>query len=108
MRLTYEDIEKMTGEEVDLYIVKKVMGWRRLENGRLWRDAHSTDWFPISDLNDAVQAAEKVGGNLEMAGIHDPPYWRATVWIKGKDFFGVATTPALAVCRAVISASEKK
>jgi hypothetical protein len=106
---TREQIEAMTGAEVDAYLAEKVMGWvsrRNLADNHFagWIDREK--WNPSTCLDDAMQAAEKVG----CGGFMLWRYEGSTDWGCESDsrFPMRAPTPALAICRAVIAANEAK
>jgi hypothetical protein len=132
MSMTHEQIEAMTDAEVDQFIAEKVMGWT-LENDR-WLDGPlvivaECRFAPSIDLNQAIEAAEKVGlrirfgkrysrfGRFSLILDEDSDIWVAG-WFHEEsvqddawnevDCAGRAPTPALAVCRAVIAAWEAK
>jgi hypothetical protein len=140
--MTRDEIEKMTVVEVDCYIATKVMGWKAeagdykdqwffydpkgigpvapiySDHGELL-----AGWGAATDLNQAIEAAEKVGLILDEDAddwyltLHyvggKPGMWRCgwvgSDWDKEEPvvkYSSDALTPALAVCRAVIAANE--
>lgn len=116
--MTREEIERMTGAEVDEYLAERVMEWK-LGTSNIWvaPDDSMTSakyWDPYYDLNRAMQAAEKVG--LVLEGRHFDLMYASDGWVaswldctaaRGYPWAN-APTPALAVCRAVIMANEAK
>lgn len=121
--LTREQIEVMTGNEVDAYLAENVM--------EMSADSVLLCIFtPHANLNHAIEAAEKVGLVIERTRLQpeNPDVvvpsiiynlyfyidYRADGWHSGwgdyirvNDIYnGVASTPALSVCRAVIAANE--
>lgn len=120
--LTREQIEAMDDDAVDEYIATKIFGlhwvgvdgqddWGRWEGDEStypkevgWHDG--VTWTPAGCLDDAVEAAEKVGlfVRLENEAEH---YWGKKWICMVGNHPGIAPTPALAVCRAVIAAHEK-
>lgn len=124
--LTEVQIEAMRSEDIATYIALEVMGWFS-EQG-VWNEGqkgHSRSfcrWDPANDLNDAIEAAGKVGflipkkpGSRENAYFDlrwiAPNSWCAG-WFRSNGFplfVGKnASTPAISVCRAVIAANEAK
>jgi len=133
MSMTRDEIEKLTDADVDRYIAEKVMGWidmklpaKYLGDEILIRkipDALGQCYFPHRDLNQAIEAAEKVGLTLgdddDLVSYRFVLLWCLGKWASGwlnEDaeglqrwrFGGCAPTPALAVCRAVIAAWEAR
>ena len=138
MSMTRDEIEKLTDADVDRYIAEKVMGWiprtvdglaeyarqyheRGVEGERMVK--YACDWDPSTDLNQAIEAAEKVGLTLgdddDLVSYRFVLLWCLGKWASGwlnEDaeglqrwrFGGCAPTPALAVCRAVIAAWEAR
>jgi hypothetical protein len=121
----------MTNEEADAYLAERVMGWRDAQYWdnvgscvRCWEDSNGIDidycdWKPSVSLDDAMQAAEEVGLNLDGYWFHlewrpghaDSPLWCAywcAPFLNENKHAGFGETPALAVCRAVISAHEAR
>lgn len=117
MGLTRDQIEAMTSEEVNRYLAEKVMGWTG------WPIMLRSEWTPASSLDDAMEAAGKVGLIQDADNddwyltLHyrggDPGIWRCgwagSTWDDEEPTMlhsWEAPTPALAVCRAVIAAHE--
>jgi len=118
MSMTREEIEKMTDAKIAAYLGRKVMGYEDRSHKSLGpRDAAYTldermiNWDPTNNLNQAIEAAEKVG--LEQEGLSFGLVWNSASrkWMAG---WGAVAgwvsheTPALAVCRAVIAAWEAR
>ncbi len=119
--LTREQIQKMTDSAVNLYLAEKVMGWqwKRLDypaqpqegwyvDGR--RDHLVGDYDPVCNLNQALDAAEKVANGQfiriesQVRLAENRFSQRGWVCMIGNMAQGVgyAITPALAFCRAAI------
>jgi len=114
--MTREEIEKKTDAEVDHFIAEKVMGWLydTVTGCECWihdegfRTLVNT-FHPSTNLNQAIEAAEKVG--LEQEGLSFGLVWNSTSrkWMAGWGAVAgwiSSKPPALAVCRAIITAYE--
>lgn len=141
--MTRTEIEAMPGAEVDAYIASKVFGmtwtpvpdcgerrWGRWsdKDGREFEVGYhdSQTWSPSESLDDAMQAAEKVGLEIDGRLFALTYCWKSfdsrkqkewegewvACWMDGDIGEGFPTgrapTPALAVCRAVIAANEAR
>lgn len=117
--MTREQIEAMTNAKVNQHLAEKVQGWtaRKTENSCDWvlvitsPGKWDSVYEPSKDLNQAMEAAEKVGPvGLQLRcwsngfGTLSWDCW----WRDRPSLVSYAPTPALAVCRAVIEAHESK
>jgi hypothetical protein len=134
MKLTREQIEAMADAEVDRYIAEKVMGWGTWRTSAVelgWRtcaekNVRLEDWHPAVNLNQAIEAAEKVGLEKHVQDKSWAESWVAgfalawggeeweagwqTSGPEGTDWYdpwmGYSKNHARAVCNAVIAAHE--
>jgi len=98
--LTREQIEAMDEDAIRNYIGVKVYGCEPP-----WGD----EFCPSDNLSQAIEAAEKVGLDLEIASyFRNKKHLAKCVSPKRYFLWYEAPTPALAVCRAIIAAHEAK
>ena len=112
--LTRKQIEALTDAEASKYLAEKVMGWT-FSYGTWWTgDISRTSSYAAqfaTDLNQAVEAAGKMG--LELEGLTFGLVWNLGTkkWMAG---WGAVvdwmshSAPARAICNAVIAAHEAK
>lgn len=121
--LTHEQIEMLTDAEADRRLAEKVMGWT-LSTGthfpEYWMgpngapQAHGYDlnqdptneWHPHRDLNQAIESVGKLGFFMRLENQANSSV--GSEWVCVVRFsIGRASTPARAVCNAVIAADHE-
>jgi hypothetical protein len=107
MGMTREQIEAMSDNDVALFLVEKIVGrvFKNEEERQVW--AAMRTWRPECSLDHAMEAAEKVGLDLEIASyFRNKKHLAKCVSPERYFLWYEASTPALAVCNAVIAVHE--